>query len=26
LIFTGGIFFLGFLIFNHIEKDFIDNA
>ena len=26
LIFTGGIFFLGFLIFNHIEKDFIDYA
>ena len=24
--FTGGLFFLGFLIFNHIEKDFIDNA
>ena len=26
LIFTGGIFFMGFLIFNHMEKDFIDNA
>ena len=26
LIFTGGIFFLGYLIFNHTEKDFIDNA
>ncbi|MBC8256527.1 MAG: ABC transporter permease [Candidatus Marinimicrobia bacterium] len=26
LIFTGGIFFLGFLFFNHTEKDFIDNA
>ncbi len=26
LILTGGIFFMGFLIFNHIEKDFIDNA
>ena len=26
IIFTGALFSLGFLIFNHTEKDFIDNA
>ena len=26
IIFTGILFFLGYLIFNHMEKDFIDNA
>ena len=26
IIFTGVLFFSGYLIFNHIEKDFIDNA
>jgi len=26
IIFTGGLFFLGYMIFNHTEKDFIDNA
>jgi len=26
IIFTGGLFVLGYMIFNHTEKDFIDNA
>ena len=26
IIFTGVLFFSGYLIFNHTEKDFIDNA